>query len=355
MFQSLTRRHGVRTLGIVLVVVAFVLGFAAAPASAESDKRVVKVMTYNMDAGTDFMFFFAQPDDPAAAFAATYAELLASGFEARAARLADTIADEMPYLVSLQEATVWDFVTDSGSRVSLLADQLALLTVELEKRGLPYQVVAVQPLTNLALPLGEASTFTFSIRTSSSRERILKQAELALSNVQAGVYEADVVVLGMFTQINGWMSVDAKVRGKSARFFATHLESPLSADDPTQMLQGQELIGLMDQSPIPVILAGDLNSDLSGLPSAIDKTPTAYWMVGAGYADCWTAFHPAHDGLTWPMFWEDVYIGLPPGPVERIDLILAKGLDVLGAEVVGHTEPFPSDHAGVVATLLLAK
>ena len=357
MFTWLNHWTGGRALGVLLVAAAFVLGLAAVPASAGSDKRVVKVMTYNMDAGTDFLFFFAYPDDLAAAYAATVDELARSGFDSRAARLADTIASEKPYLVSLQEVTVWDYVTDGGSRIQLLADQLELLIAALEVRGLHYKIVAVQPLTNLMLPVASNVNFHFLDRNVILARTDLSQAELALSNARQAQFLATSEPLPGFPQVNGWMSVDAKIRGKSVRFFATHLATQLLPSDPVQEAQGTELVEIASGSPFPVVLAGDFNSDMSGLGIGPDQTPTASAIVTAGYTDAWTAVHQPWEGLTWPLFWEDIYAGVYPdgAPVERIDLIFEKGLEVLDAKVVGVSERYPSDHAGVVATLLIEK
>lgn len=162
MFSRLNDRRGVRVLGVLFVAAVFVLGVAAAPASADSGRRVIKVMTYNMDAGTDFGYFFTPGYDLQAAAAATIAEVEADNFVGRAGLLADKIRAEKPDLVSLQEVTIWDFVlTETGARVDLVADQLDLLTAALKKRHLPYMVVAVQWLTNLQLPLGNGTSFHF--------------------------------------------------------------------------------------------------------------------------------------------------------------------------------------------------
>ena len=359
MFSWLRHRSNGRTLAGLLVAAAFVVGLAASPASADSDKRIVKVMTYNMDAGTDFVYFIANPSDPAAAYSLTLSELMQSGFADRAGRLADTIAAEKPYLVSLQEVTVWDYVDGSGSRISLLADQLELLTAALEERGLHYKVVTVQPLTNLFLPLtpDDSYNFHFLDRNVILARTDLSQAELALSNVRQAEFLTTAEPLPGFLQVNGWMSVDAKIRGKSVRVFGTHLASPLYPGDPVQGLQGAELIEILDASPFPVVLAGDFNSDMSGLGIGPDQTATGEAIVAAGYADAWMVMHQPWEGLTWPLFWEDIFAGVYPNgqPVERIDLIFEKGMEVLGAEVVGTSAPYPSDHAGVVATLLIEK
>ena len=137
------------------------------------------------------------------------------------------------------------------------------------------------------------------------------------------------------------------------RFFATHLASPLYPGDPVQPAQGAELIAILNRSPYPVVIAGDFNSDMSGLGRGPDQTTTGADIVAAGYADAWAAVHHPYQGLTWPLFWEDIYAGVYPDgvPVERIDLVFEKGLKVLDADVVGERAPYPSDHAGVVATL----
>ena len=353
MFSRAGTIRGVRAAGLLLLVATMTLGLAAAPAAADSDKRVVTVMTYNMDAGTDFLYFFALA--PEQAVGATLTELGASDFAGRAGLLADQVAAAKPDLVSLQEVTVWDYIADDGTRVGLVADQLELLKAALAERRLHYEVVAAQPLTNLALPVAPGVNFHFLDRNVLLARTDLTRAELALSNVQAGVYAATVTPLPPFVQTNGWMSVDAKIRGKIVRVLATHLESPLGASDPTQWLQGQELIGIMSQSPYPVVLAGDFNSDMSGLGVGPDLTPTAQAIVAAGYADCWTELHAAAEGLTWSLQQEDAPYGFPAGPTERIDLIFAKGMRVLSAAVVGDVAPFPSDHAGVVATLSIEK
>jgi len=357
MFSWLRHWTGGRTLVVLLVAAAFVLGLAAGPAFAGSDKRVVTVMTYNMDAGTDFLFFFAYPDQLAAAYGATVDELARSGFDVRAARLADTIAAEQPYLVSLQEATVWDYVTNGGSRIQLLTDQMEPLMAALEERGLHYEIVAVQPLTNLMLPVADNVNFHFLDRNVILARTDLSRAELALSNARQARFLATGEPLPGFPQVNGWMSVDAKIRGKSVRVFATHLATQMFPGDPVQQEQGHELVEIASASPFPVVLAGDFNSDLSGLGIGPDQTPTASAILAAGYTDTWTAVHQPWEGLTWPLFWEDVNIGVYPdgAPVERIDLIFCKGLGVMDAKVVGVGEVYPSDHAGVAATLRIEK
>ena len=110
----------------------------------------------------------------------------------------------------------------------------------------------------------------------------------------------------------------------------------------------------MGQSRLPVILAGDFNSDASGLGIGPDQTPTADMIVEAGYDDTWQTLYAPQLGLTWPLYLEDIYAG-PSSPFERIDLIFARDLEILDVAVVGNNPSFPSDHSGVVATLQIEK
>jgi endonuclease/exonuclease/phosphatase family metal-dependent hydrolase len=322
------------------------------PALADSDKRVVEVMTQNMDAGSDLLFFLVT--DPITATQLTYQELLATDFKGRAELLADQIVIHQPYLISLQEVTLWQTISATGE-TSVLADQLDLIMDALAARHQRYKVVVGQDLTDIAGPLGDGSYLRFLDRNVILARTDLQQSELALSNVRSGIYEATIApVPGFPEELNGWLSVDAKIRGKNLRFFNTHLETPVSQIDPTQIMQGLELIAIMGQSRLPVILAGDFNSDASGLDIGPDQTPTAAMIVNAGYVDAWQTLHPEELGLTWPLYLEDIYAG-PSYPFERIDLIFARDLKVLDVAVVGTNPPFPSDHAGVVATLQIEK
>ena len=351
-FMKVTERR-CRILALILLIATLTLSVTMSPALADSDKRVVEVMTQNMDAGSDLLFFFVT--DPITATQLTYQELLATDFSGRAGLLADQIVIYQPYLISLQEVTLWQTISVTGG-TGVLADQLDLIMDALAARHQQYKVVAGQDLTDITAPLGDGSYLRFLDRNVILARTDLKQSELALSKVRSGIYQATISpVPGFPEELNGWLSVDAKIRGKRLRFFGTHLESPVSQDDPTQVQQGLELIATMQQSKLPVILAGDFNSDASGLGIGPDQTPTAAMIVEAGYADTWQTLHPGELGLTWPLYLEDIYAGLLTSPFERIDLVFSRNLEILDVAVVGDNSPFPSDHAGVVATLRIEK
>ncbi len=345
-----------RILVLMLLIATLTLNVTMAPAFADSDKRVVKVMTQNMDSGTDLLWFFAT--DPLTAAQLTYAELQTSNFSGRAELLADQIVKQQPYLISLQEVTLWQTISATGE-TGVLADQLDLIMEALaalqQEYKVKYKVVANQDLSDFTAPLGDGSFLRYLDRNVILARSDLKESELKLSNVRSGIFDAKIApVQGFPPELNGWLSVDAKIRGKSLSFFGTHLESRVYEADTTQIEQGEELIEIMGQSNLPVILAGDFNSDVSGLPpvNPLDKTQTAAMIVEAGYTDTWQALHPGGElGLTWPLYLEDINAG-PSSPFERIDLIFERDLEILDVEVVTATaQQFFSDHNGVVATL----
>src|SRR6266540_3005076 len=82
-----------RILAFMLLITSLTLGLTMSPAFADSDNRAVKVMTQNMDAGTDLLFYFAI-SDPVLATQLTYNELLATDFSGRAGLLADQIVNQ---------------------------------------------------------------------------------------------------------------------------------------------------------------------------------------------------------------------------------------------------------------------
>jgi endonuclease/exonuclease/phosphatase family metal-dependent hydrolase len=322
-----------------------------------SGKRVT-VMTRNMDAGTDLgpVILATSIEELLKATAETYAEVLASGIPERAAAIADEIATQAPDLVALQEVTIWltgGFLQPPAKEV--LFDQLALLLAELRKRGAEYTPVIVQPLSDAEAPVPAG----FDLRII-DQDVILARADggMRLSNAEAHVYAAEVVlgspVLGTVSVPRSFTTVDVTLGESSFRFVNTHLESFVPA---VQVAQVKELIAALGRSPLPVLLAGDFNSNAEPGP---DHFETVDDLLDAGYVDTWRATHPDDPGLTWPLHAEDPFTPIS-SPTERIDLIFARGPRVLstrriGAQLHDRTPSglWPSDHAGVVASLLLS-
>jgi endonuclease/exonuclease/phosphatase family metal-dependent hydrolase len=343
----------------LIAVVAFTVCFAfIGQALAEDREHHVKVMTRNMDAGTDFnlVAFATTEGEFAAAVGATIEEIVASNIPARAARLAAEIAKAQPDVIALQEVTTWNI--GSGSEAVEL-DQLELLMHFLKAAGQNYKLAAVQTLTYIEIP----DTITFTDHNAI----LVRSGQLNVLGTENHTYQSRLpfpTPSGYIWTLNGWMTADIKIRDSRFRLFNTHLSSS-AGDDYTvgiQVAQTEELVTDMNQSPLPVILAGDFNSDAEKLGIyPYDLTPS-YDLIATGYSDAWQALHPSplDLGLTWPLFGEDWMAQLPVvEPMERIDLIFSGGPVAVSIEMTGTTPNkhglYASDHAGVVAVFDLMK
>src|SRR5262249_16690281 len=106
---------------------------------------------------------------------------------------------------------------------------------------------------------------------------------------------------------------------------------------------------------LPVVLSGDFNSPADG------SGPASYGnVVHAGFQDAWLQTHPGKPGFTWGEA-EDLR-NPTPQLSQRIDYVLTHGnvsglgMKVIGARPIDRTPSglWPSDHAGLVATLEIA-
>lgn len=364
------KMHALGVLNRVIFAMVLVLLICFGSVAGANDdgnkhgnKRTVEVMTQNMDAGTDFIFLLAPDLDLLTAATLTYGELLQSNIPNRAELLAKKIAHLQPDLISLQEVTLWQTISDDN-QTSVLYDQLQLLLNSLTKLNQHYTVVVSNKLTHNQLPVkpsiigrddDSTQAVIFTDRDVILARSDLKKPDLSLSNIQRHIYENLLPLDGLGVSIRGWISVDAKIRGKSIRFVNTHLETvnPFVPETVTiQEAQADELIKAMDTTDMPVILAGDFNADAEHAGIGPDQTNTPDEILAAGYTEAWDKLYPQKDGFTWPLFLEDPLRPNPSGPFERIDLIFERGLDILNVQRIGVlAREFASDHAGVVSTM----
>ena len=244
-------------------------------------------------------------------------------------------------------------------------DQLDLLLKALAVLNQHYTVVVSQDLTQNQLCVDPdiigrdddpVRTVRFTDRDVILARSGLKRSELDLSNIQTHVYKTLLPLpLGLGNSNRGWLSVDAKIRGKIFRFVNTHLETVFPGTETFQEAQADELTEVMDSTQLPVILAGDFNADAKEAGLWPDQTKTPSIILDAGYTDAWHEIYPRKRGFTWPLFQDDPPLGPNPDkPFERIDLIYARDFEVLAINRVGLlARRFASDHAGVVAKLQL--
>jgi endonuclease/exonuclease/phosphatase family metal-dependent hydrolase len=331
-------------------------GHSTVATPGRSVPKILRVLTRNLFLGADLMPAYralAAPD-ALTTLPAIVAQLFNPGeppgvvqrtdFAARAAGLADEIEAAAPDLIGLQEAAQWR--TDD----TVASDHLDLLEAELARRGLRYRRVAAAVNGDVALP--SAAGFNVGLR---DREAILARddEEVLTANVQTAAFVNTLPIVtpnGTFALARGWMSVDATVRGTQVRLISTHLEvSRPPAAAAAQLAQAGELLAGPADTSLPVVMLGDFNSR----PDA----PTYAALRAAGFDDAWTRANPSDDaGFT---CCHRAGLADPADTLRsRIDLILTRGaITATEAFLVGHRPAdmraglWPSDHAGVVATL----
>jgi endonuclease/exonuclease/phosphatase family metal-dependent hydrolase len=331
-------------------------------AATVKDNSIVKIMTQNMNSGTNLGFASAwgAPDG----VDLTWAEIVASDIPGRAGLVAAEIAAERPDIVALQEVTLWRMGPTPETATEVLFDPLESLRAGLAARGTPYQAVAVNLLTDLALPGNNGAFLRYT-----DRDVMLVCADLGprafhRSEVQTRVFDARLNFQGL-PILQGWVSAEVRMGNRDFRYVMTHLETAIEGipeATEVQVAQTHELLHSLRNVTVPVVICGDFNSDAES-GEHIDSTPSVALIEAAGYADCWKLVHPSgpdyDPGYTWPLFLEDQYpppYFLPSTPFERIDLFFSKGLQATSANVVtasapeGTTPPYGSDHKGVVAT-----
>jgi endonuclease/exonuclease/phosphatase family metal-dependent hydrolase len=315
------------------------------------------------------------------------AQLQATDAPARARAVARIIAASGPDLVGLQEVSKWrmqspgDFLAPDFSiqnpvpnAETVIVDFLQLLLDALAEQGVHYNVASQTITLDAELPVlnGMSCSPCSDLRLTESVV-VLARAGVPFRNPQNHLFEVNlpISIAGMQVQITkGFAAVDATVGGRTYRFVTTHLEPADVGPDHAlvepihqiQRAQAAQLLGWLDDSPHPVVLTGDLNSEPDG------TSTDAYEMViGSGFVDTWLVGPSRGDGFTAN---QDADLRNPVSALwHRIDYVLyrdeftARGGPFRGsvdAYVVGDRPSdrtpgglWPSDHAGVVATLRL--
>ena len=337
------------------MIICLVLALPASAAAAASPggnqaHRFVTVMTQNLDEGTDFTPLFTAASLPefVAAATAIFHEVVASDIPARAGLVAGEIATAEPDVVSVQEASLWQWQSPAGP-VSI--DALTALEHALAADGAHYAVLSALDEFSGAAPVADVGQVSFLDRDALLVRTDEPPGHLRVGDVQAGHYATVLsapTVAGTVTIPRGWISADLTFQGRAVRVVATHLESFSAA---VQQAQGAELVAGPASSSLPVIIAGDLNTGPQASGGFL--TPTYQQILQSGFTDTWPVTSPGAPGFTNPFHAEDPYG--PSVADKRIDLVLVKGnLQPVSDTLVG-TFPvdglWPSDHAGVIARI----
>jgi hypothetical protein len=319
------------------------------------------LMTWNIYQGADLspLFNATTPSEFVTAVGSAYNRIQATNFGERADSIADEIQKTRPDLIGLQEVILLrtqipsDGPATPATNISL--DYLQILIDTLAERGLIYEPIVVQNGTDIEVP-GLISTGLVDIRLT-DRDVILVRSnnkDFTLSNIQGAQFAAKLPLTTPFGPISiprSWVSVDVTFeKGDKARIVSTHLE-PLSPI--IQGLQADELLNGPGNTHLPVVFIGDFNSNADGT-----ETPTYTKLIDAGFIDAWT-IKGKGNGFTCCQ--ADDLLNNDSSLTERTDLMMLRGdFKVKNIGLVGNSQNdrtisglWPSDHAGIVATLKL--
>ena len=327
---------------------------------------LLKLMTWNLYLGADLSPIFVATTDQefVASVGSAYNKIQANNFVERANSIANEVKQTQPDLIGLQEVSLLRTQSPSdgpltpATNVSL--DYLQILIDVLNVRGLKYEPIVVQTAFDSEAP-GLINGSRVDLRLT-DRDVILARVDIkdfTLSNTQVAQFAANITLttpLGSISIPRAWVSVDVTFdKGDKAHIVSTHLEPLLhpQLSPSIQRLQADELLNGPGKTNLPVVFIGDFNSKADGT-----GTPTYSKIIDAGFIDAWN-IRGKGNGFTCCQ--AENLLNQVSSLDQRIDLVLFRGdFKVKGIELVGNSQNdrtlsglWPSDHAGVVATLKL--
>jgi endonuclease/exonuclease/phosphatase family metal-dependent hydrolase len=354
---------GLRPILIAAFASLAPITFSASAADENREDGVVRVMTRNLYLGSSLEGLLNARSLPEliAAAAQVTQNITDSKPDERAAAVAREIVKNHVDLVGLQEATIVrtgplqlppinleTFLPATG----VVSDGLKLLLLALDNLGEHYSVVAIVPGFDAQLPIPPPLSTPpgFDARLT-TQIAMVARSDLRLSNRQVQGFLANrtyPTAGGPVPNPRGWASVDVEKNGRKFRFATTHLET----QNPVQFPQAHDLINGAGNTTLPVVFVGDFNVTAD---STADPTFLVYQkFLKANFMDAWP---PNRPGLT---CCQAANLRNPTSLLtHRLDLVLFRGaIQVLDIHLVGNKSSdrtpsglWPSDHAGVVATL----
>lgn len=407
-----------RLISLVAALLVFPIATPIVPAHSEEPYRIT-VMSRNLYLGADVgVALELIPNLPKAA-QFMWDQVKKTNFSARAPKLAREAAQDRPEIIGVQEATVWYCKKDLFSEKVEVFDFLDEFIAATKETGVGYSlasangvdafnpgysIAAIPYLTKVRDP--EIFNPIFGQDNAACGfiigDALLVRDDVRERIIQVGNTEYDAtysIVPAIMTIYRGYTWADFKVQDTVVRLISTHLESIWDENKvPNSALQAQQLVADLKDAKMPVIIMGDFNADYRdprptgdanpGQQPVVSETcPTsggamcnAYsTMIEAGFENSSPdAENPryftwgANALLTGPDKTRNASakaFGNQYGFTDRLDYIFSKNIyATVSSKIIGNVWPdgsgvwncgskicFPSDHAGVVATIELPR
>lgn len=408
-----------KKLGTLLCALfAFSLVAPLTPAHSNEPYRIT-VMSRNLYLGADVgVALQLLPNFPKAA-QFMWDQVKQTNFSARAPKLARETVQDRPEIIGIQEATIWyckkDLLGDKVEIFNFLDEFIAATKLTgvgyslakasgVEAFNPGYSIPAIPYLTKVNDP--EIFQPIFGTDTASCGftigDALLVRDDVKDRIIQVGNTEYDAkysIVPVVMNVYRGYTWADFKVQDSVVRLISTHLESIWDENKiPNSALQAGQLVADLKDAKMPLIVMGDFNADVRDprpvdepnpgeQPIVSDTCPTpggakcnAYsTMVEAGFENSSPdARNPRY--FTWGAsallngpdkkrleFAKE--FGNQYGFTDRLDYIFTKNVyTTVSSKIIGNVWPdgsgvwncgseicFPSDHAGIVATIELPR
>jgi endonuclease/exonuclease/phosphatase family metal-dependent hydrolase len=278
-------------LALAVAAIAF-----AGPAQGKGKGTRVNVMTRNLYLGADLTpaIESKSTSEFIEANGAILRQVEATNFPVRAKGLAKEILEKEPDLVGMQEVALWRIAPPSLGPVfsgkpeatTVKYDFLKLLLAQLNRKKTLYKPAVVEQEFDFEAPAdangvpGDGPGGGTGVLANAEINGRLTMRDVILKRLHSGVkttnpkggHYAHLLVVKVagskeVTVTRGWTSIDATVRGsRKLHFVNTHLEAfDNEAEYPSiRAQQASELVapGGPATSRLPVVLVGDLNSDV---------------------------------------------------------------------------------------------
>ncbi|ADQ68184.1 hypothetical protein C499_15280 [Halogeometricum borinquense DSM 11551] len=336
-------------------------------AADQSRSTELTVATRNLGLGANLfaLFLVESSDELARTIGDLYMDIERSAPSARMRAIADELARTRPDVVGVQEAalirteTPGDGGEDGLDAEAVSFDFLDELTAALDETGTPYEVAQVKTTADAEFP-GLVDDERIDVRLTDRDVFLVRSdADVTVSDSSAGTFdEALEIPVGddrTFRVERGYGVISATADGREFTAVNTHLEA---SSESVRGSQADELASVLDDIDGRTVLLGDLNDG----PAYKNG---AYETLTSNLADAWKQARSDADGFT---CCRSATLDGEESMPKRVDHVLVRsGVAATDAKLIGagaesrlHTTVngssrtlWPSDHAGVVATLEL--